>query len=493
VSGSITSPAEPSASERRAAPALVRTHAWELGLVTAMLAWSGSLFAVVRDDYVKFRLGHYDLGNMVQAVWSTAHGHPLETTNGATGEQMVRLGSHVDPILAVLTPLWLLAPTPLTLVAIQVLAVSAGAFPVFWLARRHLESERAAAILSAGYLVYPWVAWTAADTFHPVTLAIPLFLFCVWLLDSDRLLAFAVCAILAMSCGELMGLGIMGLGVWYAVARRRRRTGVVIAAAGFGWTLVALTVVVPAFSHGSSVFYGAYEQVGGSPLGILRTAVTDPLTILSAATSWNDLLYLFLLAAPLGGLFVLAPGLAAVAIPQLSANLLADWSSSTDPRAHYVAGVIPFLVAAIALGLRRLSATGRVRGAVLVLTLSAVSALMVGPWPGALAGKPDFYRTHTPPDVLRRAVGLVPAGAPVTATNRVGSHLAARRYLYSAPVLGRAEWVVLDTSDDWIPGRWGGGDDPTAMRAFRLRLERSATWRRVFADDGVYVYTRVRL
>jgi hypothetical protein len=301
-----------------------------------------------------------------------------------------------------------------------------------------------------------------------------------------------VCAILAMTCGELMGLGIMGLGVWYALSRRQRRAGVVIAAAGFGWTLVALTVVVPAFSHGSSVFYGAYEQVGGSPLGIVKTAVTDPLTILSAATSWRDLLYLFLLAAPLGGLFVLAPGLAAVAIPQLSANLLADWSSSTDPRAHYVAGVIPFLIAAIAIGLGRLSATGRVRGAVLVLTLSGVSALMVGPWPGALAGTPDFYRTHTPPDVLRRAVGLVPAGAPVTATNRVGSHLAARRYLYSAPVLGRAEWVVIDTSDDWVPGSWGGGDDPAAMRAFRLRLERSTTWRRVFDDDGVYVYTRVR-
>ena len=76
---------------------------------------------------------------MVQPVWSTAHGRPLEVTNGATGEQMTRLGQHVDPILALLTPLWVVAPTPLTLVAVQVVAVSLGALPVYWLARRHLS------------------------------------------------------------------------------------------------------------------------------------------------------------------------------------------------------------------------------------------------------------------------------------------------------------------------------------------------------------------
>ena len=98
------------ARNRRHASVLVREHAWPLFVWAALLVWSLSLFLVVRDHYVKFREGRYDLGNMVQAVWSTAHGRPLEVTNGATGEQMVRLGSHVDPILAALTPFWLLAP-----------------------------------------------------------------------------------------------------------------------------------------------------------------------------------------------------------------------------------------------------------------------------------------------------------------------------------------------------------------------------------------------
>lgn len=82
---------------------------WPLLVWGAILAWSLSLFATARTAYASFQLSRYDLGTMVQAVWSTAHGRPLEVTD-ATGEQMIRLGSHVDPILALFAPLWMLAP-----------------------------------------------------------------------------------------------------------------------------------------------------------------------------------------------------------------------------------------------------------------------------------------------------------------------------------------------------------------------------------------------
>jgi uncharacterized membrane protein len=45
-------------------------------------------------------------------------------------------------------------------------------------------SSRAHGCASAlAYLAYPWIAWSAVDTFHPVTLAIPLFLLCIWFLE----------------------------------------------------------------------------------------------------------------------------------------------------------------------------------------------------------------------------------------------------------------------------------------------------------------------
>ena len=186
------------AAHERSSDAAHRVRGWIVArrhvllVWAAMLGWAAAVFATVRSDYERYQLGRFDLGNMVQAVWSTAHGRPLESTSGA-GEQITRLGSHVHPILVLLAPLWAAVPSPLTLAAAQVAAVSFGALPVFWLGRRHLESENAALILSVVYLAYPWLAWAALDAIHPVTFAIPLLLLAVWFLDTDRIGPLLVC------------------------------------------------------------------------------------------------------------------------------------------------------------------------------------------------------------------------------------------------------------------------------------------------------------
>ena len=386
----------------------------------------------------------------------------------------------------------------MTLITIQVVAVAAGALPVYWLARRHAGSARVGGLLALTYLAYPWTAWIALDAFHPVSVAIPLLLFCVWFLDSDRLLPFAVCAVLVAGTGELMALTVVALGLWYALARGRRRAGAVIAAPGSSGRRSPWLSSCPPSSGARACSTGTTRQVGGSPAGVLRTAVTDPLAIVSAVTHGNDVLYVVLLSVPLGGLFVLSPGLALVALPQLAANLLAGREHVTDPHVHYVAGILPFLFAAAAVGLGRLSVLRPHQGRHVALTLSAAFSIALGPWPRSVLGASDWDTLGTLDTsaehvgALEHAVGLVPDGAAVSVTNRLGSHLSDRRYVYSAPVLGQADWVVLDTKDTWIPVTYGGGADPDGIAALRDRLEVDPAWRRVFSSDDVYVFRRVK-
>lgn len=465
----------------------VRERTWSLVVWGAMFAWSAALFSAVHSEFVEFRLARFDLGNIVQAVWNTAHGRPLEAT-ASSGEQMVRLGSHVDPILALLAPLWLLAPSPLTLAAVQVVACALGALPVFWLGRRHLGSELAAAFVALAYLAYPWVTWTALDAFHPVTLAIPLSLLAIWFLDSGRLRPFSVCAVLILATGELMGLALAGLGLWYWHARGQRRVGLAISAAGLAWTFVCLSLIIPTFRSGGSPFYDRFESVGGSPTGLLRTAVTDPGAIVGALTSADDLLYVFLLGAPLLGAFLLAPAMALVALPQLLVNGLSDFSPTTDPRTHYIAAVIPFLIAGTVLGLSRLAPRSRIRMAAVLLLVNVTLALVLAPWDavvgrGVVGFHTNLPRTHVA--ALREAVALVPRDAPVSTTNRVGSHLSARRYVYSVDVVGRAEWLVLDSWDARVVE---SGWQPARFKAFLRRIELAPSWVKVFGRDGVLVY-----
>ena len=87
---------------------------------------------------------------------------------------------------------------------------------------------------------------------------------------------------------------------------------------------------------------------------MLRTLFTDPGAIASALLEGHDVIYVVWLGLPLLFLFVLSPGLALVAIPQLLANGLSDFRSMTDPRYHSVAAIVPFLIAATVFGIGRI-------------------------------------------------------------------------------------------------------------------------------------------
>jgi len=62
--------------------------------VIAMVAAATILSILAVQRYRNYYGGRFDLGNMVQAVYNTAHGHFLQVTT-ATGKQTSRLGSHV--------------------------------------------------------------------------------------------------------------------------------------------------------------------------------------------------------------------------------------------------------------------------------------------------------------------------------------------------------------------------------------------------------------
>jgi uncharacterized membrane protein len=436
----------------------------------AYAAWF-SVLSILRHD--AFETGRFDLGNMVQVVWSTAHGHVLRMTN-TQGEQVSRLAAHVDPILVLFAPLWWIWPSPDMLLVVQAVAVAAGAFPVFALARKHLGSERAALGFALVYLVLPAVQWLTLNEFHPVALACPLLLFAFRYLDDDRLVPFAVFALLAAATKEEIALVVAGFGVWYALARRRRAAGGAIVAAGALWVALAVGVVVPHFNtSGTSSFYSRYREVGGSPGGVLRTAVTHPLRILDKAFDGRSLRYLADLAIPLAGLFLAAPLALVAALPELALNLLSSVKTQTSIRFHYTAGLIPPLVVASVFGAARLSGGSRRRATTIAAVVLAV-ALVENARLGALFKTPASVSAHD--RIAAHALRLVPDGAVVSATNTLGAHLSARRRILSFPRLRDATWVAVDaTRLSYLDRSSGGRRAAVALARFR----RDPGWRLV--------------
>jgi len=421
----------------------------------AAAAFAGTFGATAVLRHRAFESGRFDLGNMTQAVWSTAHGDFLSVTD-VHGEQVSRLGSHFDPILALLAPLWWLWPDPELLLVVQAVAVGAGALPVFWLARKHVRSDRAAAALAVAYLLSPPVQWLTVSDFHPVALACPLLLYAWWHLDEGRLWAFALFAVAAIATKEHVGLAVAAIGVWYALRHRAPRTGVAIAVAAGAAALVAVLVVVPHFAPaGASAFESRYE---------------------SPSLDGRDLSYLASLLLPLALLPLAAPLALLAALPELGLNLLSTTITQTSVKTHYAATAVPALLAATVFGVARLGA----RFARVALTAALAGTVVLGPL-GRVEVRVDAHDA-----AARRALALVPAGAPVSATNSLGAHLSARKRIFSFPVLEEAAWVVVDERrltylDSLRPER---------ARAALAALRRDPRWRSVFAEDGVLVFRR---
>jgi hypothetical protein len=100
-------------------------------------------------------------------------------------------------------------------------------------------------------------------------------------------------------------------------------------------------------------------------------------------------------------------------------------------------------------------------------------------------------RALTADNALREAkahaVQLVPAGAPVAASNQLGGYLSGRRYISVFPYVREATWVVVDRND-----RTTVLDRAAYLRAIK-HMDARPGWTTVYASHGVQVLRRNRV
>src|SRR5690242_18787399 len=144
----------------------------------ALLAVAALVFAyvVVGSLYViglqnSFGTKAEDLGIMDQTLWNTVHGHFMHQTicnpigdSNCLGD-VSRFAIHFEPILALLAPLYLIAPSVTMLLILQVIVVALGAFPAYLLAARRLRNPLWGVVFASLFLLHPALLMTTIDDF----------------------------------------------------------------------------------------------------------------------------------------------------------------------------------------------------------------------------------------------------------------------------------------------------------------------------------------
>ena len=199
-----------------------------------------------------------DLGYTTQAVWNTRHGRWLEfsTYQNATIDLPldqfrrtdILLAYHAEFLLVPISLFYWIWDSPGTLLVLQSVGLSLGAWAAFSIARDQLDSEWAGVAFGAAYLLAPALQGANYSDFHAVALTASILLFAMLFLLQGRHRAYIVCLVFAMLAKEDIPVVVVGMRLYAWLWLRKPRLGLLTAAMGAVWFLVDTQVVLPAFS-----------------------------------------------------------------------------------------------------------------------------------------------------------------------------------------------------------------------------------------------------
>jgi uncharacterized membrane protein len=388
----------------------------------------------------------FDLAVYDQLLWLLAHGHdPFSTLVSRP-----MLGDHFTPGLVLLTPLYWLGLGVPGLLTVQSIGLALTAPALYALARDTGASPRLASVPAFLWLVSPWTATVNLFEFHPTAFAPALLTMSVLAARRGQWALLTATALLAMSLREDVATSYLVLGLllaWHG----RRRLGAIVAVTAALWVVVSARVIES--QSDTLEFFGkrfAGDRGGtvGEALAWMAKHPWD--TLVDAVTnSGSDVL---LLIAATGGLALLAPSWALLALPTILHNALTANVFQHDLLRHYhlLAGAGLFIAAALGVG--RLPELRRARVVAIVAGLEVVAIAIGG---GLVQHDVWIQGQFLQRSSIRGALALIPADASVAATIHLQPHLSQRSELYALP-------------EPFIPWDWGS---PLSRAELRRRAD----------------------
>lgn len=434
-------------------------------------AWFFGNLAVTNHHALVTRttdLGYYD-----NIFWQSAHGFPLACSFIKAGYHG---SAHFDPILVVMSPLYLLYPRAELLLVLQAIWVGAGVVPAFLIGRRQMGSRWAGLAIALCYALHPAVHGANMYEFHSLTLATVPLLWVLYLFQIGAWKRYAAAVFIALLVREDVALMMMGVGLWGVLHTERaaRRAGLLtVLGSAFYFGIVKMFFMTSAGllmsgkdAYSFAYYYSDLIQNKTGTGGLVLSLFTNPVFVLNHVITEEKVLFVVTVFLPLAMLPFFARRERILLLYGMLFTLLASRSAVYSTHFQYTASLLPFAFAIAPVAVRRaaesgaapaLGIDGRRLKAGLVVGMLVAAAAVSWKFGGILpndAFKGGFYKvartltndqraTHT---WIRDMVSQIPPGASVGVSNKLGPHASGRRHAYFYGQK-RTEYVFVDEKE----------------------------------------------
>jgi uncharacterized membrane protein len=533
--------AERAQAERAAQALAARRPDWVPWLIALVVFGAYSVISISR--YLRLDPGSWDLGIFTEDIKQFAHLHaPIVNIRGA-GFNL--LGDHFQPIVALVSPFFRLAPSPVTLLLAQALLTALSVIPVSRAATARLGTA-AGRVIGAAY-GFSWGLQQMIDfDFHEIAFAVPLLACSLSALLRGKTRAAALWALPLVFVKEDQGFTVAAIGIIIMIDARRARLraeaeasvlaeatalteastpaeaeasalaeasapaeatasaeastskirdadiGLFLVFWGIAWSLAAILVIIP---HFNAAHQYLYWQDGGAVGGPGHHSVAALLSqTVHGYREKLDTTALILL--PVAFLALRSP-LALIAVPSLALRFISTNNSYWGTAWHYNATVMPIVFIAAIGALARIQAGRTAHGkarrvlATAIVRFSpaamlAVAVLLAFQFPLDGLWNPGTYTIDQHVRAENAAMARVPDGATVETTLTMLAPLAARTDTFWIGTFPNPapQYIVFDDSDSgWNP-------NPQNVLAFVEARHPGARYRQIFLANEVYVFRR---
>jgi uncharacterized membrane protein len=432
-----------------------------------------------------------DLGYYDNIFYQSIHGRPLACSFLKAGHHG---SAHFDPILVVLSPLYLLYPRAELLLVLQSFWLASGVFPAYLIGRDVLRSRYAGLVIAAVYALHPALHGANMYEFHSLTLIAPPVIWALYFLETGRTKAYWGTLALLLLIREDVPL-LMCFVAAYAILSRRpgyTRLGwvtVIVCLAYFGFVKTVFMTSADILnagpeSYGFSYYYREMIPNKTGFRGMLVSLFTNPSFVLKHIFEEEKVEFLLQLFVPMALLPLFAkPGRFMLLYGSIF-TLLATRKPVYQVGFQYAMLLLPVMVSLTPVGLRRLQ-EGRAPG-LLRMTRSQLTTVFLGglivlslltSWRFGGLWKNEAFRggfsrvvrelndkRRERYEAVKEMVDKIEPGAGVTVTNKTGPHVSNRKhvYLYRQKKVKESHYVFIDLRD--LKGRYRAWHDRRVKR-----------------------------
>jgi uncharacterized membrane protein len=450
----------PRGGARHTAPALVLVLLWAgyaFRFSTLAITNHHALSTSIRD------LGYYD-----NSVYQTIHGRLLGCSFIDSG---YHVAAHFDPILILISPLYLIYPRAELLLVLQSIWLGSGVVPVYAIAANKLQNRFAAVTLAAMYLLHPALHGMNLYEMHSLSLVTPLALWLLYFFETRAFVWYWGMLVLVLLCREDVPLLTLLVGLYairlHALDGAKGSTERLVRV---GWkTMVVSAVYFVVAKAGFQTSWGG--KIGGArPFsyayyyedlipnkndvpGLLISLFTNPVFALRTCLAEPKVLFVITVFLPLAFLPFFAKRARILLVYGMLFCLLASRSAVFSVHFQYPATLLPFAFAITPIALAQLAdraatTRGSQGGRLLAFSIlaAAFAATVLVSWKyGAIVENETFrggFRSvvrelsteqQETYRFVRSQADKIPISASVAATERMGPHISNRRNAFLVP------------------------------------------------------------